>query len=277
MKKNKIYIILVILTIAFLFTTAAVCTQYGIQGDVEEEAGDDDERKSADTDNSGKKEESKDTESDKKDEPKPEDEKGDDENKKPVISGIYLDGLDPVDYYFFTNDTCTVRAEAIDPEGSSLIFKWSGDGIIAGEDINPMTWTAPDSEGVYKITVEVTDEKGNTATMTADVTIEVDSIIGEPLKWPEILDVEISGSDDGLYYQHTTYTIQVFVDDPNGLIDEYRYDCNFGNIIWINEHTVEWESPGDAVDCYITATILDSEGIILDEETIKIKVEPAQV
>jgi len=22
--------------------------------------------------------------------------------------------------------------------------------------------------------------------------------------------------------------IQVFVDDPNGLIDEYRYDCNFG-------------------------------------------------
>ncbi|MBC8386441.1 MAG: hypothetical protein H8E13_00065 [Actinobacteria bacterium] len=283
MRKNKLYIVLVILTITFLFTTAAVCTQCGVLGDEGEEAGDaDDNRKSADADDSGKEGESKDTngdknDSDKKDEPKPEDKKSDDENKQPVIAGIYLDVLDPVHNYFLTNKTYTVKAEAADPEGSNLTFKWSGDGIINGEDINPMTWTAPDSEGVYKITVEATDEKGSTAAMTADVTVEVDSAIGEPLKWPEILDVEILGSNDGLYYQHTVYTIQVIVDDPSGLIDEYAFACNVGDLGQVSAYTVEWESPGDAVDCYITASILDSDGSILDEETIKIKVEPAQV
>ena len=283
MRKNKLYIVLVILTITFLFATAAVCTQCGVLGDEGEKSGDaDDSKKSADADDSGKEGESKDTngdkkDSDKKDEPKPEDKKSDDENKKPIIAGIYIDGLDPAQNYFLTNKTYTVKAEAEDPEGSSLTFKWSGDGIIVGEDINPTTWTAPDSEGCYEITVEVTDDKGSTATLTEDVTVEVDSAIGEPLKWPEILDVEISGSDDGLYYQHTVYTIQVIDDDPNGLIDKYEFDCNLGNLGQVSAYTVEWESPGDAVDCYITATILDSEGTILDEKTIKIKVEPAQV
>ena len=282
MRKNKLYIVLVILTITFLFATAAVCTQCGVLGDEGEEAGDtDDNRKSADADDSGKEGESKDTngdknDSDKKDEPKPEDKKSD-ENKPPAIAGIYLDSLDPVDYFFFTSETYTVRADAADPEGSNLTYKWSGDGTIASGDLNPMTWTAPDSEGVYKITVEVTDEEGSTADRTADVTVEVDSAIGEPLKWPEILDVEISGSNDGLYYQHTVYTIQVIDDDPNGLIDKYEFDCNLGNLGQVSANTVEWESPGDAVDCYITAYILDSDGSILDEKTIKIKVEPAQV
>ena len=104
MRKNKLYIVLVILTITFLFATAAVCTQCGVLGDEGEEAGDaDDNRKSADADDSGKEGESKDTngdknDSDKKDEPKPEDKKSDDENKQPVIAGIYLDVLDPVHY-----------------------------------------------------------------------------------------------------------------------------------------------------------------------------------
>ncbi len=282
MRKNKLYIVLVILTITFLFATAAVCTQCGVLGDEGEEAGDtDDNRKSADADDSGKEGESKDTngdknDSDKKDEPKPEDKKSD-ENKPPAIAGIYLDSLDPVDYFFFTSETYTVRADAADPEGSNLTYKWSGDGTIASGDLNPMTWTAPDSEGVYKITVEVTDEEGSTADRTADVTVEVDSAIGEPLKWPEILDVEISGSDDGLYYQHKVYTIQVIDDDPNGLIDKYEFDCNLGNLGQVSDNTVEWESPGDAVGCYITAYILDSDGSILDDKTIKIKIEPAQV
>lgn len=126
-----------------------------------------------------KKDDSKDSDGDKKDEPKSEDKKSDD-NKPPVISGIFLDGLDPVDYFFFVDDTYTVRAEATDPEGNSLTFKWSGDGTIASGDLNPMTWTAPDSEGVYKITVEVTDEKGSTAAMTADIYVNLPLTIGEP-------------------------------------------------------------------------------------------------
>ena len=211
MRKNKLYMVLVILTITFLFATAAVCTQCGANidkavGGLADDV--DDSKKSADTDDSGKEGESKDTngdkkDSDKKDEPKPEDKKNDDENKKPVITGIFLDGLDPAVYDFSANGVHTVKAEATDPEGGSLTFKWSGDGTITGEDINPMSWTAPDSEGRYEITVEVTDDKGSTAAMTADIYVIPELVEAEPPKGAEILDIEILGSNDGKYYKNT--------------------------------------------------------------------------
>jgi len=235
---NKLYIVLVILTITFLFATAAVCTQCGVLGDEGEEAGDtDDNGKSADADDSGKpeeaddsgkEEESKDTnedknDDDKKDEPKSDDKKSDDENKPPVIAGIYLDDLDPAVYDFSANGVYTVRADATDPEGGNLTFKWSGDGTIAGEDINPMSWTVPDSEGVYKITVEVTDDKGSTAAMTADIYVIPELVEAEPPKGPEILDIEILGSDEGKYYPNTNYKIKITVEDPLDEIVRYLY------------------------------------------------------
>lgn len=299
MRKNKLYIVLVILTITFLFATAAVCTQCGVLGDEGEEAGDtDDNRKSADADDSGKpeeaadsgkpeeaadsgkEEESKDTngdenDSDKKDEPKPEDKKSDDENEPPAIAGIYLDSLDPVDYFFFTSETYTVRADAADPEGSNLTYKWSGDGTIASGDLNPMTWTAPDSEGVYKITVEVTDEKGSTATMTADVYVNPNTAVGEPPKGAVILDIEIKGSNDGKYYRDTEYMVIVTVDDPLNEIVWYHYnvkDASFAGSV-----DTDWwafRTPDTAGDIDIVVSIANHHNKELDEKTRTIYIEP---
>jgi hypothetical protein len=291
MRKNKLYIVLVILTITFLFTTAAVCTQCGILGDEGEEAADadnnkksadtDDSKKSADADDSGKEGESKDTngdkkDSDKKDEPKQENKKSDDENKQPVIAGIYLDSLDPIDYFFFTSETYTVRADATDPEGGSLTFKWSGDGNIIGEDINPMTWTAPDSEGVYKITVEVTDEKGGTAKRTADVYVNLKSVVVEPPKGAAILDIEIVGSGgDGKYYRDTAYMIQVTVDDPLNEIAWYHYAVNVtGFAVSAATDWCSFRTPDTAGDIDIVVGIADKDDNIIDEKTKTIYIEP---
>jgi len=289
-RKNKLYIVLVILTITFLFATAAVCTQCGVLGDEGEEAGDtDDNGKSADADDSGKpeeaddsgkEEESKDTnedknDDDKKDEPKSDDKKSDDENKPPVIAGIYLDDLDPAVYDFSANGVYTVRADATDPEGGNLTFKWSGDGTIVGEDINPMTWTAPDSEGVYKITVEVTDEEGSTADRTADV--YVNSALGEPPKGQVILDIEIQGSDDSKYYKDDVYIIQVNVNDPDNEIVWYQYDIDV--ICLAKRVATDWysfrtpDTAGD-IDIVIEVDVLDKDDNIIDEKTKTIHIEP---
>ncbi len=288
MRKNKLYIVLVILTITFLFTTAAVCTQCGILGDEGEEAADadnnkksadtDDSKKSADADDSGKEGESKDTngdkkDSDKKDEPKQEDKKNDDENKKPVIAGIYLDSLDPIDYFFFTSETYTVRADATDPEGGSLTFKWSGDGTIVGEDINPMTWTAPDSEGVYKITVEVTDEKGGTAKGTADVNV-VEGKVGDVLITPEIGKIEVRGADDnGRYYTNNIYNIHVNVKDPDKMVKYYHYTVSGGKKIEASANTMKWETPDTEGDYIIKVEIYDKDQVKLDEKSKTVTVE----
>ena len=68
--------------------------------------------------------------------------------------------------------TSTVTADATDPDGDSLTYKWS---CPAGKLTNPAdrqtTWTAPNQEGPVQCTVTVADGKGGTA--SANVTIQV--------------------------------------------------------------------------------------------------------
>jgi flagellum-specific peptidoglycan hydrolase FlgJ len=275
-KRKKLYLFLAILTVVFLFATAAVCNQRGIQTlekedteSTEKESSKKEESKSASEDE--KKDENKDEK--KEDEPKPEDKKNDDENKLPVIAGIYLDGLDPIDYFFFVGETYTVRAEATDPEGSSLTFKWSGDGTIASGDLNPMTWTAPDSESVYKITVEVTDEKGGTAKGTADVNV-VEGKVGDVLITPEIGKIEVRGADDnGRYYTNNIYNIHVNVKGPDNMVKYYHYTVSGGKKIEASANTMKWETPDTEGDYIITVEIYDKDQVKLDEKSKTVTVE----
>jgi outer membrane protein OmpA-like peptidoglycan-associated protein len=68
--------------------------------------------------------------------------------------------------------TVTVTADAQDPDGDTLSYKWSGP---AGTFTNPTDrqtiWTAPQQEGPVQLTVTVSDGKGGTA--SANVTIQV--------------------------------------------------------------------------------------------------------
>jgi len=277
MRKNKLYIVLVILTIIFLFATAAVCTQCGVLGDEGEKSADaDDSEKPEEADDSGKKEESKDTDgdendSDKKDEPKPEDKKSDDENEPPVIAGIYLDGLDPAVCDFSANGVHTVRADATDPEGGNLTFKWSGDGTIAGEDTNPMSWTVPGSEGRYEITVEVTDDKGSKATMTADIFVIFELV--EPPERAVILDIEIQGSNDGKYYPNTNYKIKITVEDPLDEIVRYQYNIGTWGGQFGSDPLLDLFTPDTAGDIDIVVIILDKDDHIIDNKTETIHIE----
>lgn len=276
MKRKKLYLFLAVLTVVFLFATAAVCGQRGIQPQekedtesTEKESSEKEESKSASEDE--KKDEDKDEK--KEDEGKAEDKKSDDENKLPVIAGIYLDGLDPIDYFFFVGETYTVRAEAADPEGSNLTFKWSGDGTIASGDLNPMTWTAPDSESVYKITVEVTDEKGGTAKRTADVNV-VEGKVGDVLITPEIGKIKVQGADDnGRYYTNNIYNIHVNVKDPDKMVKYYHYTVSGGKKIEASANTMKWETPDTEGDYIITVEIFDKDQVKLDEKSKTVTVE----
>jgi len=68
--------------------------------------------------------------------------------------------------------TSTITADATDPDGDALTYKWS---CPAGKLANPADrqtqWTAPMQEGPVQCTVTVSDGKGGTA--SANVTIQV--------------------------------------------------------------------------------------------------------
>jgi outer membrane protein OmpA-like peptidoglycan-associated protein len=68
--------------------------------------------------------------------------------------------------------TATVTADASDPDGDTLTYKWSAPaGTIANPTARQTPWTAPMQEGPVQFTVAVDDGKGGTASDT--VTIQV--------------------------------------------------------------------------------------------------------
>ena len=68
--------------------------------------------------------------------------------------------------------TSTVTADATDPDGDRLTYKWSAPaGTFANPADRQTPWTAPQQEGPVQLTVQVDDGKGGTA--SANVTIQV--------------------------------------------------------------------------------------------------------
>jgi peptidoglycan-associated lipoprotein len=68
--------------------------------------------------------------------------------------------------------TSTVTADATDPDGDTLTYKWSAPAGTFTRDTDRQTpWTAPNQEGPVQVTVQVDDGKGGTA--SANVTIQV--------------------------------------------------------------------------------------------------------
>ena len=68
--------------------------------------------------------------------------------------------------------TSTVTADATDPDGDTLTYKWSAPAGTFTRDTDRQTpWTAPNQEGPVQVTVQVADGKGGTA--SANVTIQV--------------------------------------------------------------------------------------------------------
>ena len=65
----------------------------------------------------------------------------------------------------------TVTADATDPDGDTLSYKWSAPaGSLTNATARQTPWTCPAQEGPVQLTVQVSDGKGGTA--SANVTIQ---------------------------------------------------------------------------------------------------------
>jgi len=185
MRKNKLYVFLSILTIIFLFGTAAICTQCGanidkaigdLGGNVDEE--------SPGTEPGGEQP----SDAEPPGEISPEEPLPQEGNHPPVIDRIEIFGTDiriaeaegwlsetPMEIEFF------FTIEASDEDGDDLeyfAYDDSGNNYEVrklDDDLADFSWTSPDSEGSVVLTIEVSDGRGG----VDNYSINMD-IIGEP-------------------------------------------------------------------------------------------------
>jgi hypothetical protein len=93
-------------------------------------------------------------------------------NHRPVIISV---GAQP--QRVLPLESCQITCHAMDPDGhdEDLSYDWSADGGgIAGEGAT-VTWTAPNSEGSYNVTVTVTDGRGGEVMNQVTITVSYQS------------------------------------------------------------------------------------------------------
>lgn len=106
----------------------------------------------------------------------------------PVVNGIESESL-----YTPTGGTNTFTALVVPAQGEVITYAWSIDGgTLQSTSGNPVTWQAPETPGVYTITVQVTNQDNAAATVSApvlvkDTTMEsADPLIWYPLDYDEL-------------------------------------------------------------------------------------------
>jgi len=145
--------------------------------------------------------------------------------------------------------SCYIEGIASDEDGDELSYEWlAGDGNIDGGGAI-VTWTAPESEGIYNITVKVTDGNGGEVTDSIIITVKdnhppsITSLIADT-DWVTPL---------------SSCRIECNAEDPDGDELIYKWSADGGDISGIGS-VVTWAAP-DAVGLYnITVVVSDGYG-----------------
>ncbi|MFW6055976.1 MAG: PKD domain-containing protein [Chloroflexota bacterium] len=88
-------------------------------------------------------------------------------NTEPVITGVSVssDRMLP-------SGTCQITCEATDDDSDALSYSWEADkGEIVGEGPT-IEWTAPDSEGLYRLSITVDDGHGGTVDYSTSLAVK---------------------------------------------------------------------------------------------------------
>jgi len=176
----------------------------------------------------------------------------------PVISGVSTSQK-----YVGRLDDCQIECNASDPDGDILTYTWSADeGSISGEGA-VVTWTVPDANGAYTITVKVDDGRCNEVTGMVTVHV-VDNHV------PAIDSLTVTNSlQTGCPMMKiaTTANIKCIASDLDGDVLSYVWSAERGNIS-ANGADASWVVPNATGAYKITVTVTDGKGGEVTEELL---------
>jgi len=249
MKKNKLYIIIAILTTIFLFTISAICNQCAAPteeekiGVEEEEAAPEEATAEEVTEEEAAEAEEEEVE-EAAEEEAGEEEVAEEEKEAPTISLSIYEG--PT--YSSADNVCYYRIKATVTGSPTPTVEFSKDDSHGAWGSKKAQVNLNDPIGTYTLTATATNSEGS----------DTDSI---ELSWgcnqpPEIAGITIMGTK----YINRTYGVGVSASDPDGDSLTYNWSVTGGTIDNIHAQNINWATPSIYGNYTISVTVSDGKG-----------------
>ena len=146
-------------------------------------------------------------------------------------------------------DLCVVECEAIDDDGDPLTYTWSSaQGEVYGEGAS-IEWGAPDTEGLFRLSVVVDDGRGGTAEFSTSLRVKTNYA-------PEILSMT---SDVDWVIPEANCYISCVAEDDDGDEISYEWTATGGECVG-QGRAVIWVAPETPESYWITVWARDAYG-----------------
>jgi hypothetical protein len=164
-------------------------------------------------------------------------------NHQPAIAGLTAPER------VVPSGSCQIVCNATDGDGDNLSYNWSASaGQLAGEGAT-VTWIAPDSIGVYNITVAVTDGRGDEVTKQVAILVRAN-------RAPSVANLV---ADVDWTLPLGTIQLTCSASDPDEDELTYEWTVSAGGISGTGA-AVNWTAPQETGIYHITVVVMDSHG-----------------
>ncbi|MDD5702987.1 MAG: PKD domain-containing protein [Dehalococcoidales bacterium] len=165
-------------------------------------------------------------------------------NTQPVISTLRYQPDAVV-----SSDICEIECVAVDAEGDILSYTWLAiNGTLSGEG-SAVSWTAPDTPGLYTISVIVSDGRGG----KSEQQVSIDVTANQP---PVI---ECLSSESLAVGQNLKGTFHCSAYDPEGDTLIYKWKADAGVISGQGAIAI-WKAPDTPGNYTISVEVMDDKG-----------------
>ena len=146
-----------------------------------------------------------------------------------------------------------VSCEAMDPDGDGLTYAWSSSGGEIIGDGPQVEWLAPETEGLYRVFISVSDGRGGTTEQSLAVRVRTDNP-------PEILVMESGlGADVGWVVPGAGVYVRCEAEDRDGDSLTYRWSATAGELFGEGPAVI-WVAPEELGLHWVTVEVSDSYG-----------------
>ncbi len=188
-------------------------------------------------------------------------------NRPPTITSLISD----VDWVT-TLSSCQVECDAEDPEGDELSYEWSASGGDISGTGPVVTWTAPDAEGLYNITVAVTDGYGGEDTRSLAISVAPDQ--------PPIIEDFVVAPKGHKYLKEYTggyeilkgksCEIECIASDPEGGELSYEWSASGGELSGEGP-VITWTAPLQGGKVTVAVTVSDGKDVASKSIVFKVR------
>jgi len=165
-------------------------------------------------------------------------------NHQPTITSI-----EAMPEAIYPSGSCQIECAASDDDGDELSYEWSaGKGHIDGDGAI-VAWNAPESEGIYSVTVKVTDGNDGEASNSIAISVRDNN--------PPII-VSLTADTDWVEPSNSCQ-IECVASDDDGDELSYEWSADGGDISGTNS-VVTWTAPETTGLCNIAVVVTDGHG-----------------